>query len=184
MPACDLTIAHIGPVPIRGAFLRPQQLINVLQALRILSHSADAEIDNPDTPLALWDKLEKEVRGGFLGMLTVRATFQLRQAGLAAKRYEHITLVSVAADAEELAGKDVSAPLSHVSSAKVLTTWYQADGFLCMSRMPRSSKHRSCLVASSGCRSCRLCSGLSIYLDAVDRSHSRVAITSSTQVVT
>ena len=67
--------------------------IDVLQALRILSHSADAEIDNPDTPLALWDKLEKEVRGGFLGMLTVRATFQLRQAGLAAKRYEHIGLV-------------------------------------------------------------------------------------------
>ena len=31
------------------------------QALRILSHSCDAEIDNPDTPLALWDKLEKEV---------------------------------------------------------------------------------------------------------------------------
>jgi hypothetical protein len=68
--------------------------IGMPQALRILSHSADAEIDNPDTPLALWDKLEKEVRGGFLGMLTVRATFQLRQAGLAAKRYEHIALVS------------------------------------------------------------------------------------------
>ena len=75
----------------------PQHAEACLQALRILSHSADAEIDNPDTPLALWDKLEKEVRGGFLGMLTVRATFQLRQAGLAAKRYEHIGLVTALA---------------------------------------------------------------------------------------
>ena len=35
------------------------------QALRILSHSCDSEIDNPDTPLALWDTLEKEVRHGY-----------------------------------------------------------------------------------------------------------------------
>lgn len=35
------------------------------QALRILSHSCDSEIDNPDTPLALWDTLEKEVHYGY-----------------------------------------------------------------------------------------------------------------------
>ena len=36
------------------------------QALRILSHSCDSEIDNPDTPLALWDTLEKEVHHGYI----------------------------------------------------------------------------------------------------------------------
>ena len=34
-----------------------------------------------------------QVRGGYLGSLTVRMTFYLRRAGLAAKHYEHIGLV-------------------------------------------------------------------------------------------
>ncbi len=34
-----------------------------------------------------------QVRGGYLGSLTVRTTFYLRRAGLAAKHYEHIGLV-------------------------------------------------------------------------------------------
>ena len=45
------------------------------QALRILSHSCDSEIDNPDTPLALWDTLEKEVCGRTLDLtLTFSST--------------------------------------------------------------------------------------------------------------
>lgn len=41
------------------------------QALRILQHACDSKIDSPDTPLALWDNLEKDVRGGAFGNMRV-----------------------------------------------------------------------------------------------------------------
>lgn len=43
------------------------------QALRILQHSCDSEIDSPDTPLALWEDLEKDIRGGVFGNIRVLA---------------------------------------------------------------------------------------------------------------
>ncbi len=43
-----------------------------LQGLRILDHGCDTEIDDPDTPLALWEALEKEVTGGWLRAILVR----------------------------------------------------------------------------------------------------------------
>ena len=43
-----------------------------LQGLRILDHGCDIEIDDPDTPLSLWDSLEKEVTGGWLRAILVR----------------------------------------------------------------------------------------------------------------
>lgn len=42
-----------------------------LQGLRILDHGCDTEIDSPDTPLALWESLEKEVTGGWLRAILV-----------------------------------------------------------------------------------------------------------------
>jgi hypothetical protein len=42
-----------------------------LQGLRILDHGCDLEIDDPGTPLSLWDSLEKEVTGGWLRAILV-----------------------------------------------------------------------------------------------------------------
>lgn len=51
------------------------------QALRILQSSCDSEIDSPEAPLALWDNLEKDVRGGWFGNIQVR---HLHSCGFAA----------------------------------------------------------------------------------------------------
>jgi hypothetical protein len=45
------------------------------QGLRILDHGCDIEIDDPDTPLSLWDSLEKEVTGGWLRAILVSGVF-------------------------------------------------------------------------------------------------------------
>ncbi len=57
------------------------------QALRILSHSCDSEIDNPDTPLALWDTLEKEVHHGYIPLHRVA-----NHGSVAKARLDHCTV--------------------------------------------------------------------------------------------
>lgn len=42
-----------------------------MQGLRILDHCCDTEIDDPHTPLALWQGLESEITGGWLRSLLV-----------------------------------------------------------------------------------------------------------------
>jgi len=56
------------------------------RGLRILDHCCDTEIDDPHTPLALWQGLESEITGGWLRSLLVRAVFRLRRYGIKLKR--------------------------------------------------------------------------------------------------
>jgi hypothetical protein len=49
------------------------------QGLRILDHACDFEIENPGTPLQLWEKLDKDTTGGFFRGPLVKLTFYLRK---------------------------------------------------------------------------------------------------------
>lgn len=48
-----------------------------LQGLRILDHCCDLQIDDPRTPLALWEGVEAEVAGGWAQSMVVRQPFKL-----------------------------------------------------------------------------------------------------------
>ncbi len=72
-----------NPNPNRNPYPYPYLYPNLLERVHCCGLG-----DHASSPCMCY-----QVRGGYLGSLTVRMTFYLRRAGLAAKHYEHIGLV-------------------------------------------------------------------------------------------